>query len=223
MPSVGLDPAALLQSVSSFYNHSTPNHPTSGRFVGRENLSNSLNNGLSASLTARSYSKTSMAMEFTSDDGDTVSLSYEALEYSELAMNLQTETDPEKIKELASYIKNEFQSLKNSLLKSLFGIEVPAASKVQPQEQMELPEYWSAENTSTRIVEFAVSFYGVVKTSGEEYLNQIKNAIDDGFKQAKEILGELPEKTASLIKDTYGLVMQKLDSWSLENSITVSA
>lgn len=108
MTSVGMDQAALLQSVSSSYNHSTYNHSTSGRLVGRENLFDSSNNRLSASLTTRSYSKTSMAMEFTSDDGDTVSLSYEALEYSESVMNLQMETDPEKIKELASYIKNEF-------------------------------------------------------------------------------------------------------------------
>lgn len=223
MTSVGMDQATFMQSVSSSYNHSTYNHSTSGRLVGRENLFDSPNNRLSASLTTRSYSKTSMAMEFTSDDGDTVSLSYEALEYSESVMNLQMETDPEKIKELASYIKNEFKALKNSLLKSLFGVKEPAGSEVQPQKQMELPEYWSAENTSTRIVEFAVSFYGAVEASGEEYLNQIKDAIDDGFKQAKEILGELTEKTASLIEDTYGLVMQKLDSWSQENSIIVSA
>jgi len=163
-----------------------------------------------------------MAIEFSSDDGDTVSLRYQALEYSESVMNLQLETDPEKIKELASYIKNEFQTLKNSLLKSLSGIKEPATSEAQPQEQMELPEYWNAENTSTRIVEFAVSFYGTVEASGEEFINQIKAAIDEGFKLAKEILGELPGKTASLVDDTYSLVMQKIDSWSIKNSITVS-
>ena len=222
MPSVGMDQAALLHSVSSFYSHSTFNNSTSPGFVGRDHLNDSPKNGLSASFATRSYSKTSMAIEFSSDDGDTVSLRYQALEYSESVMNLQLETDPEKIKELASYIKNEFQTLKNSLLKSLSGIKEPATSEAQPQEQMELPEYWNAENTSTRIVEFAVSFYGTVEASGEEFINQIKAAIDEGFKLAKEILGELPGKTASLVDDTYSLVMQKIDSWSIKNSITVS-
>jgi hypothetical protein len=159
-------------------------------------------------------------MEFTSADGDTVSLSMDAVEYSESMLKLQSETDPEKIKDLAKFIKDEFHSMKNELLKALFGNNGENSSVQQPEQSTEIPEYWNAENTSERIFEFAVSFYDSVGLDGQEYLNQIKAAIDDGFKQAKNILGELPEKTGELVQSTYDLVMQKLDSWAKEKGIT---
>jgi hypothetical protein len=215
MSSVGMNPQSLLQSLPSLNNFST-----SGKSNSRDYQNGSVRNGLSATSITKSYSQTSLAIEFTSDDGDTVSLSYQAVEYSESVMKLQSETDPEKIKELAAYIKDQFQSMKNNLLKSLFGDDENTTTELQSEQQMEIPEYWNAENTSNRIVEFAVSFYDAAGVAGEEYLNQIRSAIDDGFKQAKDILGELPEKTADLVQNTYDLVMKKLDSWAQEKGIT---
>lgn len=66
-----------------------------------------------------------------------------------------------------------------------------------------------AEKTSDRIVDFAIAISGGDKTKLEE----LKAAIDKGFKEAEEMLGGLPEVS----KRTYDLVMEKLDKWYQEN------
>jgi hypothetical protein len=215
MSPIEMSSITQLPSVSSLKNFSA-----SEKSNDKNDLSNPFKNGLSATFTNKYYSHTAFTMEFTSADGDTVSLSIDAVEYSASMLKLQSETDPEKIKDLAKFIKDEFHSMKNELLKVLFGKNKEDTSVRQPEKTFEIPEYWNAENTSERIFEFAVSFYDTVGLDGQEYLNQIKAAIDDGFKQAKEILGELPEKTGELVQSTYDLVMQKLDSWAKEKGIT---
>lgn len=216
MSRVGMDSGSSLQSLLSNYGN-----PSSFKSDNGKNSNTSSNSGITATAISRYYSHTSLALEFTSDDGDRVSLSYECVEYSESIKQLQAETDPEKIKEIAGFIKDQLHSIKNELMKKLIGSqESDEDTEVEPAENStKLPEYWNAENTSTRIVDFAVSFYGLVSTMGEEYLNKIKAAIDDGFKQARETLGELPEETEKLVSSTYDLVMQKLDSWAKDNGI----
>jgi hypothetical protein len=219
MSLVGMNPGSSLQSLLSNYGN-----PSSFKSDNGKNDTNLSKNGISAAEISRSYTHSSLALEFTSDDGDRVSLSYESIEYSESITQLQTETDPEKIKELASYIKDQIHSMKNELMKKLFGSQKSEDdTEVEPAEtSSKLPEYWNAENTSTRIVDFAVSFYGVVSTMGQEYLDKIKAAIEDGFKQARESIGELPDETEKLVSSTYDLVMQKLDSWAKDNGIVDS-
>jgi hypothetical protein len=75
----------------------------------------------------------------------------------------------------------------------------------------EVPEYWNSENTSQRIVDFAMSFREVEGGDYEEYLKQAKEAVLKGFKLAKEDLGELPGPSAKLFNDTYKSVMEKFD------------
>lgn len=216
MSLVGMNPDSSLQSL--FSNYGNPSFLKSDNGKNDTSLSK---NGISASTISRNYSHSSLALEFTSEDGDRVSLSYESVEYSESIKQLQTETDPEKIKELANYIKDQIHSMKNELMKKLFGTkESGDDTEVKPAENSsKLPDYWNAENTSTRIVDLAVSFYGAVSTMGQEYLDKIKAAIDDGFKQARDSLGELPDETEKLVSSTYDLVMQKLDSWAKDNGI----
>lgn len=62
-----------------------------------------------------------------------------------------------------------------------------------------------AEAVSNRIVEFAIAISGGDKSKVE----QLKGAIEEGFRQVREMLGGLPEVSVK----TYDLVMKKLDNW----------
>lgn len=79
-------------------------------------------------------------------------------------------------------------------------------------EAADVPEYWNAENTSDRLVDFAMSFRSLANDLDDEsYVNTIRNAIEEGFKQAKATLGNLPGPSGKLFNDTYNLTMEKLD------------
>jgi hypothetical protein len=86
-------------------------------------------------------------------------------------------------------------------------------------EAAEVPEYWNAENTSQRIVDFAMSFRDMYPDmSDEEYVEQVRDAVQKGFEEAKGILGDnLPGPSAKLFNDTYESTMGKFDEW-LENT-----
>ena len=88
----------------------------------------------------------------------------------------------------------------------------------------ELKEYFSPENTSERIVDFATSFFGMYLenhaddgTTVQEQLNDfmelVKGAIDKGFDRAREILGNMPKPVEDTMNETYDLVQLKLDAW----------
>ncbi|SES95522.1 hypothetical protein SAMN05660297_00996 [Natronincola peptidivorans] len=62
-----------------------------------------------------------------------------------------------------------------------------------------------AEKTSERIVQFAIAISGGDKSKLEE----LKAAIDKGFKEVENMLGGLPEVS----QKTYQLVMEKLEQW----------
>ncbi len=78
----------------------------------------------------------------------------------------------------------------------------------------EVPEHWNAENTSQRIVDFAMSFAG--EDADPEFLNEIRNAVMEGFAQAKEVLGNIPGESGQLFNETYESAMSKFDA-ILEN------
>ncbi|NMB36068.1 MAG: hypothetical protein GX989_07290 [Firmicutes bacterium] len=65
-----------------------------------------------------------------------------------------------------------------------------------------------AEAVSNRIVDFAIAASGGDRSK----LSEIKSAIDEGFRQAKNMLGGLPEVSLK----TYDLIMEKLDRWGEE-------
>jgi len=76
----------------------------------------------------------------------------------------------------------------------------------------DVPEYWNAENTSQRIVDFAMSFRGLApELSDEEYIEQIRKSVELGYKLAKKDIGDLPGPSAKLFNDTYSLTMKKFD------------
>jgi len=84
---------------------------------------------------------------------------------------------------------------------------------VSPDEKpAAVPDEYSAENTSQRIVDFAMSFRSQASNvSDEDFIKQIRDAIDQGFHMAKDDLGNLPGPVAKLFNDTYEATMKKLD------------
>lgn len=73
---------------------------------------------------------------------------------------------------------------------------------------------YSAESVSDRIVNFAKAISGGDKSK----LDLLKSAIDQGFEAAEADFGdELPE----ISKETYKLIMSKLDDWAKEDETPV--
>jgi cation transport regulator ChaB len=185
---------------------------------------------LSAKISSESYSSEKYAIEFTSKDGDKVSFSYEAVKYSSTSMELSAEGSKEDIRDLEQYVRNQLKEMTQKIVKDFLkdaGIKVDESEGTEGNdvvnEAVQIPEEWNAENTSQRIVDFALSFYDSFKGKGEEFLSKIKSAIDEGFKQAKELLGdfEMPDSVSNLVKDTHDLIMSKLDAWAKEKGIQV--
>jgi len=86
-----------------------------------------------------------------------------------------------------------------------------------PQEAS-VPEYWNAENTSQRIVDFATSFYEGSGQDVKEFGDKIVQAVKQGFEDANKILGNLPGAAGELTSNTQELTLEKLDRWIAENS-----
>lgn len=179
-----------------------------------------------ARLASEYYSSKSLFFEYTSKDGDTVHFSMESVEYSRSMMEVSAQGDQEDMEKLVNFIKESYDQLKkeilNGFLKSV-GYKVEEEEEVDAAEKLEVPEYWNAENTSQRIVDFAVSFYSLFDGSGSDYIEMIKGAIEDGFAQAREMLGEVPDEISALVDDTYQLVMEKMDAWAVEQGIEAAS
>ncbi len=183
----------------------------------------------SAQLVSEYYSSDSLFLNYTNADGDSVSLAIEHVEYQKAMVSFAGNADSEEWKKIVDFIKDEFQRMHQEMIDRF--IESINGKKAEKNEETQvsdtsstipgLPEYWNAENTSQRIVDFAVSFYGLYEGTGSEYFDMIKAAIDDGFSQARDLVGELPTEVEKLVSDTYDLVMQKLDAWAKEQGIAV--
>lgn len=163
------------------------------------------------------YSSHSVKLQYTTKDGDTVSFSYESQELLHTSLKIDKESGKEDYKNFAKLVKDEINKMKkvhiNQFLKQM-GFSVSETDDVENETgKLQIDEYWNAENTSQRIVDFAVSFYSLFEGSSDEYLEKIKEAVTDGFNQAKEILVSLPEPVADLMNSTFDMVMTKLDLW----------
>lgn len=85
-------------------------------------------------------------------------------------------------------------------------IKVDQKARDEAKQMIEDDGPLSPEKVSSRIVDFAKSISGGDKSK----YNLLKNAIEEGFKQAKKEYGdELPE----ISQKTYDLITEKLDKW----------
>jgi len=86
-------------------------------------------------------------------------------------------------------------------------INIRDLTPAEAQELISEDGYLGVEQTSDRIVQFAISAAG----NDPEKLELIKASIDEGFEMASEALGGvLPE----ISMRTYDAIMQKLDAWA---------
>jgi hypothetical protein len=191
------------------------------------------------SLSSEYYSADRMSVTYTSRDGDSVALSMEHIEYRKAMVTAQNDgaSDDTRWNAVVDQIKDEFSRMKQDMItkfmESITGIDNDtntltinnptdsAAGADSGSEIAGLPEYWNAENTSQRIVDFATSFSSLFQGAGEDFLSMIKSAIEDGFSQAHDMLGELPGPVGKLVDDTHSLVSRKLDAWAKANGIGI--
>lgn len=93
---------------------------------------------------------------------------------------------------------------------------------LQAHEQAFSGDPFSPEATADRIVNFAVSFFPMFAADNpdmthqqqvEAYREMVEGAIDEGFKDALQILGALPNDISANIEQTRSLVSEKLDAF----------
>ncbi|HNY30953.1 MAG TPA: DUF5610 domain-containing protein [Fibrobacteria bacterium] len=116
-------------------------------------------------------------------------------------------------RQLLEQVQKSKQELDKAGIRIRWSSDIPY--QVDPEEKAaEVPEEWGADQTSQRIVDFALSMrqMGNAKDlTDEEFISQIRSAIEDGFRSAKSELKELPGPAAKLFNDTYEAAMKKLD------------
>ncbi len=176
-------------------------------------------------ILSEKYSVGSLVVKYSSGDGDSVTLSASSVDYQKAVLAANDDNSPESWQKIIDAVKDEYVKMKGAIVSAVFGDEESRTTAVsdprafdESKEIPGLPEYWNAENTSQRIVDFATSFIGMFKGSDEEFISMIKGAIEDGFSQAKDILGNLPDPVAKLAAKTHALVMDKIDTWASERS-----
>ncbi len=81
-----------------------------------------------------------------------------------------------------------------------------AENEFKVQDLNDPNNYWSAEQTSDRIVEFAKQISG----GDTEKLELLKGAIEKGFSIVESYFDEMPSITGK----THDLIMEKLDKWA---------
>lgn len=84
-------------------------------------------------------------------------------------------------------------------------VEVDETARLEAQELIGPDGPLGAEAVSQRLVDFAIALSGGDKSKSET----LRSAIEQGFKEAEKMLGELPE----ISKETYKLTMEKFDAW----------
>jgi gas vesicle protein len=224
-----LQPVSTLLTANPWQSSPTYNNPLRTLTDGGNSTlgsNNSGTSGLNATIESESYSKQTLDIEFTSKDGDKVSLSMESLQYQKSTLQVDASGSPEDMQKIIDYLKDQYKSMREAVMKAFVESQggtfdgTQAPTKIDNSQEPAVPEYWNAENTSQRIVDFATQLLGAFKGSGEDFLKTIKGAIDEGFKQATDQLGKLPDQVSKLVSDTHDLIMQKLDKWAETKGIT---
>jgi hypothetical protein len=176
-------------------------------------------------LLSEKYSIKTTSASFINKDGDSVSISASSVDYQTAITSANQDSSPESWQKIIDNIKDEYEKMKGAIVAEIFGNgEEQAQATSDPRTFNEakeipgLPDYWNAENTAQRIADFATSFAGMFKGSDDEFVGIIKDAIDKGFSQAKDILGNLPDAVGKLSAKTHALVMDKIDKWASDRA-----
>lgn len=197
-------------SVSQLGGLSRYNKVNYAKKTGVGQSSNKSTNRSSVIAAEYQFSK-NLAVEYTSKDGDKLTFNMNATGYQKLIVGIKGGGHFKGETDLISYVNEQIAEMRNRFGK---GLDEKNGQISDSEDSSGIPEYWNAENTSERIFQFSIAFASNFRGSDQEFVEKIKNAISDGFKQARDILGALPDSVNSLISDTFDLVMKKVDSWA---------
>ncbi len=101
-----------------------------------------------------------------------------------------------------------FEQLENGEIKEL---TVDELAQEKAKEMIGPGGPFSPENVSDRIVSFSIAVVGGDKGK----IDLIRSSIDQGFKEAEKIMGELHD----ISHQTYDLIQEKLDAWINEDKV----
>lgn len=102
------------------------------------------------------------------------------------------------------------------------GAEVTEGQETAQDQIARMMEYFSPENTAARILDMATSFFAVSEvgqtegnneTARRKFADFIGGAIDEGFSQARGILGNIPSDISDGIDKTHTLVFEGLENF----------
>ena len=101
--------------------------------------------------------------------------------------------------------------------------DAPVSETTEEQDMLtRLQEYFSPENTARRILDVATSFFslssayragGDSETARQQFADFIGGAIETGFSQARNLLGEMPDNVVTGIDKTHSLVFSGLNDF----------
>jgi len=187
-----------------------------------------------------SYLKQSSKVSVTEKEGENqkdiyhemeaVSLEYQKITYSFSGMGLPKTTElnaldaEENVAEVSSKTWQDMMDEVNEQiqafiekLEELLNIQVKEtydeeleSMRAEALESIQDGGEWGADTVSGRILDFAKSISGGIP----EKINLLKEAVDKGFEEVKDIFGELPEVSLR----TYDMIMEGFDKWQSEES-----
>ncbi|MBI1389997.1 MAG: hypothetical protein GC154_16270 [bacterium] len=178
----------------------------------------------SAQLIQESSKKTA---EKTSESRSTDSLVKKSDAVS-ISFNLQGDLSAlqQSVAEVQSQVKGQLERYFG-----LTGQDPEQASEFDPPENAsakQLMDFFSPSNTASRIVSFATGFFDAYqknhgdassKENVDGFTNLVSKAIDEGFAQAKDILGDTSGQgeVAKNIERTYAQVKQRIEEFRREH------
>lgn len=144
-------------------------------------------------------------------DQDSVIISYNqevSMTYSS-SLTIQTGDDQDQYNLLRGLVTNMLkeQGIDFKIANGDQEIDISTISQEEAVELISDDGYFGVEQTSDRIVDFAIGMAG----GDPSRLDAIKEGVDSGFNEALEAFGGwLPD----ISYDTYDAVMNKLDAWA---------
>jgi len=133
--------------------------------------------------------------------------------------------------DLASHFKGSSGSIFNltyhgEVLIKRIKVEILSYRRYQPVDLTAiLNDYMSPESVAGRIVDFIKALYGLylMQNGGdesrekfEEFFQMILEGVERGVREARALLGLIPEGVNSVIDETYNKVMEYLSTWREE-------
>lgn len=83
-----------------------------------------------------------------------------------------------------------------------------------------LDDYWKPDAVAGRIFDFATGLFegykerhGVGTEQLDKFYEMIKEAVEEGYKQAKDMLGALSEEVTGVLEDTMNKFGEKFEGW----------